>query len=150
MNAFIDTILKGWIIPNYVIYVLSSKEHKTSKYKYECIDGQHRLTTLKYYIEGIPLSDNRYVYWSSNGERVYYNMDKTLLDDIRNRRGVKCRNLTEDEKCRFNDYQMSFHMISSATGLTIGTKCDIFNRLQNGEKVSSYNKLKNLHQNLYF
>ena len=78
MNAFIDTILKGWIIPNYVIYVLSTKEYKLSKYKYECIDGQHKLTTLKYYIESIPLLDNRYVYWSSNGERVYYNMDKIM------------------------------------------------------------------------
>jgi hypothetical protein len=51
------------------------------------------------------------------------------------------------EKNKFDNFQMSLHVLSAQNGLTIGTKCDIFNRLQNGEKVSSYDKLKNLHTN---
>ena len=150
MNLFIDTIFKSWIIPNYVIYILSNSEQKENVHSYECIDGQHRLTTLKYYIENtiIP-GTNKYIYWSKNGERIYYSMDETNLKILekKQRRGIKYRNLTKDEKNSFDNFQMSFHMIKSHTRLTIGTKCDIFNRLQNGEKVSSYQKLKNLHQN---
>jgi hypothetical protein len=86
MNAFVDTIIKGWIVPNYVIYELSKKEMKNVKHKCECIDGQHRLTTLKYYMESIPLNDNKYIYWSDNGYRVFYNMEKTIMDNIKKRR----------------------------------------------------------------
>lgn len=146
MNDFIDTILKGWVIPNYVIYILSKKEIKENNHRYECIDGQHRLTTLKYYIENKELGDKKYIYWVKNKERVFYNMDEKILNSLSTKK-IKCRNLTEDEKDKFDNFQMSFHMIKSSNGLKIGTKCDIFNRLQNGEKVSTYDKLKNLHQN---
>lgn len=149
MNAFIDTIMKGWIIPNYVIYELSKKEIKNVKYKCECIDGQHRLTTLKKYIESSPLDENKnkYIYWLNNGFRIFYDMNKTILDKLNKGNHVKFRNLTDDEKYKFDNFQMSFHMISAQNGLDISTKCDIFNRLQNGEKVSSYDKLKNYHKN---
>jgi len=144
MNAFIDTIIKGWIVPNYVIYELSSKEKKLCSHRYECIDGQHRLTTLKYYIENkmVP-GTNRYIYWINNGYKVFYNMEKTTMENMRKKSKCRYRNLSDDERDMFDNFQMSIHMISSQNGISIGTKCDIFNRLQNGEKVSSYDKLKN-------
>ena len=158
MNAFIDTILKGWIIPNYVIYELSPNEQKYNNHTHECIDGQHRLTTLKWFIESKNLDEmsnkntttNKYIYWLNNAERVFYNMDSSKMNEIMKKRSIKCRNLTINEKKKFDNFQMSFHMIKSSNNnsLSLGTKCDIFNRLQNGEKVSSYEKLKNLHQNL--
>jgi hypothetical protein len=150
MNAFIDTIIKGLIVPNYVIYILSSKEQNNYDHCYECIDGQHRLTTLKWFIEGIKYLDtNKYIYYKSNKrERVFYNMSVEQLKEISTRRRVKCRNLTKDEKVKFDNFNMSFHIIqSSRDGMSMETKCDIFNRLQNGEKVNSYEKLKNLHTN---
>jgi len=152
MNAFIDTILKGWIVPNYVIYQLSEKELKQNiNHRYECIDGQHRLLTLKWYIEGIPyLGTNKLLYWKKNKERIYYNLNPTTLNEIkiRSRCKYKCRNLTKEEKQQFDNFQMCIHMVSSLNGLAIGLKCDIFNRLQNGEKVTTYDKLKNLHTNI--
>ena len=35
----------------------------------------------------------------------------------------------------------------STKGISFATKCAIFNRLQNGEKISSFDKIKNLHTN---
>lgn len=151
MNTFIDTIMKGWIVPNYVIYKLSNSELKNNPHQFECIDGQHRLLSIKWYIEGTPYpGTNRYVHWSSNGERVYYNLSQEKMAEIktRSRQKIVCRNLTDIEKLKFDFFDMSFHMVESKNGsLSIGMKCDIFNRLQNGEKVSSYDKLKNLHTN---
>ena len=100
MNTFIDTIMKGWIVPNYVIYQLSNAELKstTINYRYECIDGQHRLKTLKMYIENIIYPNtNKYIYWLSNGERVYYKMAKETLMEISKRRRINCRNMTREE-----------------------------------------------------
>jgi hypothetical protein len=150
MNLFIDTIFKEWIVPNYVIYQLSAKEQKHNDFSNECIDGQHRLTTIKYYMENTMIpGTNKYIHWLKNGERVYYNMDNTTINNLNKKRHCRsnCRNLTKDEKAIIDNFQMSFHIITSQDGLDIGTKCCIFNRLQNGEKVSSYQKLKNLHTN---
>lgn len=144
MNAFIDTIMKGWIVPNYVIYELSSKERKTTEHNYECVDGQHRLTTLKWYIEGTELlNTKKYIYWTHNGEHVFYNLSESKLKEMSVKKKIKCRNLTRDEKLSFDKFQMSFHIIESRHGLNINTKCDIFNRLQNGEKITPSEKLKN-------
>lgn len=153
MNAFIDTVMKGWIVPNYVIYQLSSKELKSNEHSYECIDGQHRLKTLQLFIKGDPYPGtlNKYVCWKNGKERVFYDMPEQFIKGkIQSSKKSKhmCRNLTKEEKVKFNKFQMSFHMIDKTNGLSIGLKCDIFNRLQNGEKMSSYEKLKNLHSNI--
>lgn len=141
MNLFINTIYKGWIVPNYVIYTLSSKEQHKNIHSHECIDGQHRLTVLKYYIE----NSNKNIYCYNDKERIYYNMPDDKLKEIKKNCKYRhnIRNLTREEKTSFDNFQMSFHMISCSSGLNMSVKCDIFNRLQNGEKVSSFEKLKN-------
>jgi hypothetical protein len=160
MNAFVDTIYRGWIVPNYVIYKLSENEKKDNKlqnlkHMYECIDGQHRLITIKMFIEGIKypnLEREKYIYIKIGDDRVYYNMDENNLSSIKKRSGslrnITCRNLTEEEKDKFDNFQMSIHTIEPVkNGLDMKTKCEIFNRLQNGEKVESYVKLRNLNNN---
>ena len=63
-------------------------------------------------------------------------------------RNIVNRNLTEEEKDKFDNFQMSIHTIEPVkNGLDMKTKCEIFNRLQNGEKVESYVKLRNLNNN---
>jgi hypothetical protein len=159
MNTFIDTIFKGWIVPNYVIYKLSDGEKKENKqlnlkHMYECIDGQHRLTSIKMFIEGIKypnLDVDKYIYIKIGNDRVYYNIDEDKLSIINKShkyRNIKFRNLTDEERDKFDSYQMSFHIIEPIkNGLDINTKCQIFNRLQNGEKVESYVKLRNINNN---
>jgi len=160
MNAFVDTIYRGWIVPNYVIYKLSENEKKDNKsqnlkHMYECIDGQHRLTTIKMFIEGTKypnLEVDKYIYLKIGNDRVYYNMDENNLLSIKKKSGnlknITRRNLTEEEKDKFDNFQMSIHTIEPVkNGLDMKTKCEIFNRLQNGEKVESYVKLRNLNNN---
>jgi len=159
MNAFVDTIYRGWIVPNYVIYKLSDNEKKDNKlqnlkHMYECIDGQHRLTTIKMFIEGTKypnLEVDKYIYLKFGDERVYYNLDENILSMMNKShkyRHIIHRNLTEEEKDKFDNFQMSIHTIEPVkNGLDMKTKCEIFNRLQNGEKVESYVKLRNLNNN---
>ncbi len=145
MNTFIDTIMKGLIVPNFVIYKLSDSEANNSEHQYECIDGQHRLITIQHYIESKPI-DGKYIYWNYKGERVYYNMSSQDLQKLK-RRNSKSRNLSRIEKTAFDTFKMSFHFIETVNPkakLSLEVKCDIFNRLQNGERVSSWIKLRNM------
>jgi hypothetical protein len=156
MCNFIDTIMKGLIVPNFVIYKLSQNEvrkniqNKLGSHLYECIDGQHRLVTIKHFIESIPNND-KYIFWknkdaNNKDERVYYDMNDTELQKIKRqyKRKYIVRNLTEEEKQTFDDFQISIHSIETDIPMSIHLKCDIFNRLQNGEKVSSWIKLRNM------
>lgn len=137
--TFLDTIYKNWIIPNYVIYKLSTLESKDSNFSYECIDGQQRFQTIKNFIE----NTNNEIYIKIDKFKVFYSKkdsNKLLLQ-----KKTKYRIFTKDEKNIFNDYQMFINIIQSKNNksLNIDTKCKIFNRLQNGESVASYIKLKN-------
>lgn len=143
-NALLDTIYKNWIMPNYVIYKLSKSESKDSEYCYECIDGQHRFKTIKNFIE----NTTNEIYIKIDKFKVFYSKkdsNKLLLEKKK-----KYRIFTKDEKNNFNDYQMFINIIQSKNNklLNIGTKCQIFNRLQNGEKVASYIKVKNNNNNI--
>jgi len=138
-NALLDTIYKNWIMPNYVIYKLSKSESKDSDFCYECIDGQQRFQTIKNFIE----NTNNEIYIKIDKLKVFYSKkdsNKLLLQ-----KKTKYRIFTKDEKNIFNDYQMFINIIQTKNNksLNIDTKCKIFNRLQNGESVASYIKLKN-------
>ena len=155
MNAFVDTIFKGWIVPNYVIYELSKNEKNDNKlqnleHTYECIDGQHRLTTIKMFIEGLRhpnLEIEKHIYLKIGNDRVYYNMDDkklALMNKNHKHRKIIHRNFTKDERKQFDKFQMSLHFIKPIkNGLDMKIKCEIFNRLQKGEKVESYVTLRN-------
>ena len=140
MCTFINTIMKNWLVPNFVVYKLSKSELSDNEHSYECIDGQHRLKTIKYFIE----NDN--LYWKNNNERIMYNNDSEILKDLSKRTKTRHRNFTKEEFNTFNDYQLCINIITSNNKkpLNIKTKCSIFNLLQNGEKVATYVKLRNL------
>ena len=59
-ELLIDSLLNGFPIPSILIAEITD-------YKYECIDGQHRLYTIKQFVENKlaykdPLTDNYYYY----------------------------------------------------------------------------------------
>ncbi len=150
MNTFVDTIMKNWIVPNYVIYELPDSEIEQCDHSFECVDGQHRLTSLKWFIEGIKDErTGRYVHWKKDGHRVFYNMSDDEL--VKLPKSWKARNFTKLEKKNFDGYNMCIQILkcksNKSKGISFATKCSIFNRLQNGEKISSYDKIKNLHTN---
>lgn len=144
MNCFIDSIMKNYIIPNYVIYKLTEKEKQEKKVSFECIDGQHRFQTIKLFIKGLPYPEtiNKSIYWKKDGFKVYY--DK-IPHFMMNSSQSKIRIMTSDEKEHFDEFMMVLQIINTKNknGLDFKIKCEIFTRLQNGEKMSSYEKLKN-------
>ena len=146
MNTFIDTIMKNFIVPSFVIYKLSDIElDEDIDHFYECVDGQNRLNALLNYIESKPI-DGKYVYWKNNDERVYYNMETRELQRLK-RRYPKSRNLTKQEKLEFDNFKFSFHIIETVNKddiLSLEAKCCIFNRLQNGTKVVNWITLRNM------
>lgn len=146
MNTFIDTIMKNFIVPSFVIYKLSDIElDEDIEHFYECIDGQNRFIALLNYIEAKPIN-GKYVYWKNNDERVYYNMETQELQRLR-RRYPKSRNLTKQEKSEFDNFKFSFHIIETVNKddrLSLEEKCSIFNRLQNGTPVIAWIKLRNM------
>lgn len=148
MNTFIDTIMKNWIVPNYVIYQLPDSEMNHCEHSFECVDGQHRLTSLKWFIEGKKDErTGRYVHWKKDNQRVFYNIPEDELNIFPKR--WNARNFNKIEKKKFDGYNMCIQILASKSnkGISFATKCNIFNRLQNGEKISSYDKIKNIHTN---
>jgi hypothetical protein len=155
MIDFIETIMKGLIVPNFVIYTLSDNEilnmnNTETEYAFECLDGQHRLKTLKHYYENLKY-ENKHIYWIDNNKnRVFYNMDKSELEKYNKKKHYTYRNLTRIEKRHFDDFQLVIMKVETKTGkeLNINIKSDIFNRLQNSEKVSSHIKFRNSKSNI--
>lgn len=148
MIDFIETIMKGLIVPNFVIYKLSDYEieKNNESYDYECVDGQHRLMVIKLYYENIK-HENKHIYWlDKDKKRVFYNMDIQELDNYNKKyKNKEYRNLTKKEKIKFDNFQFVIMKLETKTNkeLDINIKSDIFNRLQNGEKVNGHIKFRN-------
>lgn len=156
MLLFLDSVYYCPIIPSFILYTLSKKElellrkEKTdSVLQFECIDGQHRLTVIKHFMESKMIrvgEQEKYLFIlekkisikKNNQIKIFYKVTK----EIEHKFGKKnIREMTMDEKTDFENTQLSFLRIN--TPLTNNAKCTLFNRLQNGEKVSSVIKFKN-------
>jgi len=140
-DLLIDSIMRGFVIPQFVLI-------ETDKKKYECIDGQHRLTVIKHFISGEKLK-GKHVRWitrdkDGNKEYVYYEENK-YTKDIKKRHK---RFMTEKEIEKFNSFALSICKIVETKTLTFQQKSLIFSRLQNGEKTSNMDRLKNINHPL--
>ena len=129
-NLFIDTIMKNYIVPMFIIIKKDKNEHG---YDYECIDGQHRFTVIKNYIEGIKISDNyTHIHWrKSSKSKIYYEKNKEI-DSIKY--NYK-KYMSSDQIDTFNDFNITVCIIKTKLSFEDITK--IFFRLQNGEPVKS-------------
>lgn len=150
MILFLDSIYYCPIIPAYILYKLSKKElekirnvNSNSQTLYECIDGQHRLIVIYKFITGEPIKmgkSNKYLYIKDrdNKTKLFY----TITPEIRDKYKSNIRELNIDEKENFNETNLSIQIITQY--LDDLSKRNIFNRLQNGERVSGLDKLKNV------
>jgi hypothetical protein len=135
-DLLIDSIMRCFVVPSFIFIKDESK-----KYNYECIDGQHRLSVIKHYISGEKLNGN-YVKWRKKNRDG--DIEHVLYEKNHNTVSLKIRGkryMTDDEREKFNDFSLSICKIR--TKLELKHKCTIFNRLQNGERTSSIDKLKN-------
>jgi hypothetical protein len=143
-DLFIDSVVNNYIIPPIILIKLNKK----SKYRYECMDGQHRLTVLKHYIEGTPINKNSHHYIKylrkENDKQidVFYKETDSLEKYPKNK-----RYMTDDELNSFNDKKLIVIKISNFDKKMDETfdkiKNEMFLRLQKGERVSGTDILRN-------
>lgn len=143
-DLFIDSIINNYIIPPIILIQLENEE-----YEYECIDGQHRLCVIKHFIESKPidLEKPHYIrYHRIEGDKTY----NVLYDDRENiKKYIKFKSFfTQIEKKKFNKRNLTILKISNydvknKDGME-RLKKNMFLRLQNGEKVSTIDKFKNI------
>lgn len=140
-NLFIDSIMNNYIIPPLVL--LQKKRRVASDYKYDCVDGQHRLKVIKYFIEGKPIpnddnSNNHFIFWLADDNK------KTFYEIIPSNK-KNSRIMTIEEKDRFLDFLIPIIIlkIDEDNELNKDYINDVFIRLQKGEKVATYDIMKN-------
>ncbi len=156
---FIDTISRGYITP--LIILSKIKKEKGSNYEYECVDGQHRLQVLTNFLMLIPIkrrkttkkNAERYDFVHINKEvdgkkiRIFYEKVNDDRERELNRMyNNRWRYMDETEKSEFNEYNMPITIIQNV--VSEKTKREMFNRLQNGEKIISSIRLKNMDNNI--
>lgn len=144
-DLFIDSVINNYIIPPIILIKLNGKKGC----RYECMDGQHRLTVLKHYIEGKPINKDsphyiRYVKKEDDKlTNVYY---KEL--DIENENSKKnSRIMNSDEMSAFNDKKLIVIKITNfdknMDDVFDKIKNEMFLRLQKGERVNCTDMIRN-------
>ena len=145
-DLFIDSIVNNYIIPPIILIKLNNKKG----YKYECMDGQHRLTVLKHYIEGKPINPElphyiKYTKKNSDNEasNVYYKKNESIEKLSDKNKSF----MSDDEMNTFNDKKLIIIKLSNYDTTMTETfdkiKNEMFVRLQKGETVSKTDILRN-------
>lgn len=148
-DLFIDSVVNNYIIPPIILIKLNKK----NSFRFECMDGQHRLTVLKHFIEGKPINKNapHYIkFLKSENDKlvdVYYSQSDEI-DKLYNQQKTKnYRYMTEDEMSAFNDKKLIVIKISNfdkkMDDVFDKIKNEMFLRLQKGERVSGTDILRN-------
>jgi hypothetical protein len=146
MIELLDSIMGYCPMPPVLIY-----KHEGDQT--ECIDGQNRLRTIKNYMEQTPSSNDgkpfpwkihhedettEYVYYAETDEFKQYN---DAMNHKNKKKGKTFRCMTAREKDRFGDYSLVVQMIR--TKLTFEHRKAMFNKWQNGSRISQCDALKN-------
>ena len=142
-DLFIDSIMNNFIIPPIILIKLNDKKG----FRYECMDGQHRLSVLKNFIEGRAINpdDPHYIRYNKVEDdkkiSVFYEKKKRL-EKLKDK-----RYMTEKEKNVFNEKKIIVIKITNYDPKLIdlfGTiKNEMFLRLQKGEKASGTDVMRN-------
>jgi hypothetical protein len=149
MSVFLSTIMNGGIVPEILLYKLHSDE--SNEYKYECIDGQHRLFVISHFRSGeyvkIPGKTPFLIYIefynedTKQTEHLFYEKNDATEDYKVNNPSKIVSYLTKEEKNDFDDFVLNVKTITKP--LHINSRREIFTSLQNGIPVRNSDALKN-------
>lgn len=153
MNDFIGTIMNRGLIPCVYMYKLSAEEQVDNR-KFEMVDGQHRIYTIKSFVDStlqkLPhIAKPFIVYWNyehrtEDGTIEYIPVFYKRTDDVENwcRETKKTPHYLTDEELEYvNDSTINISIINSQ--LTIDQRREIFMSLQKGVPVRNSDYLKN-------
>ena len=160
MSDFIGTVMDNGLVPSIIMYQLQAEDIAANKgkYKYEAVDGKHRLTALHAFktsaVQTSTLNKKKLyiVHWcyeetdekgNKHVQRVFYQdtpeVHKWYNDTYRV--GSPCF-LNAEEKDAFDNYTVNITMIRSK--LSLDQRREIFMSLQKGIPVRNSDYLKNM------
>jgi len=130
-NGLIDSIMHGWPLPLITVYKLQASDpaYATGK-RYECVDGQNRLSAIHAFRAGTPLLNDK----TGKEEPVTWagqTGDKKL----------RFIDLTEEERDWFDTYELTLTIIHAP--MDLDSRKAMFTRLQDGSKISTAEYVKN-------
>jgi 5-methylcytosine-specific restriction endonuclease McrA len=156
MNDFIDTVMNNGLVPGLIIYQLAIDEKigKNETKSFEMVDGQHRLFTLKAFMDStiqmLPhikkpfIVHWNYEYVNEIGDVQYSKVFYKETDDV----NEWCREnkitpyyLSNEEKEYFDNFGINITIIRSK--LSLDQRREIFMSLQKGIPVRNSDFLKN-------
>jgi hypothetical protein len=156
MNDFIGTVMNNGLVPGIIMYQLTTEEKvgKNEGKSFEMVDGQHRLFTLKAFMDStiqvLPhikkpfIVHWNYEYFNEEGEaqysKVFYKKSDDVKDWCRENKITPCY-LSDEEKEYFDNFGVNVTLIRSK--LTLDQRREIFMSLQKGIPVRNSDFLKN-------
>ena len=156
MNDFIGTVMNNGLVPGLIMYQLTIDEKvgKNEGKSFEMVDGQHRLFTLKAFMDStiqvLPhikkpfIVHWNYEYFNEEGEaqysKVFYKETDDVKDWCRENKITPCY-LSDEEKEYFDNFGVNVTLIRSK--LTLDQRREIFMSLQKGIPVRNSDFLKN-------
>lgn len=142
----IDSIMSGCPMPIFLLYSFEMLN--------ECIDGQHRLTTIKTYMEQTYSSDDKPFPWklysNDKTEYVFYDDRHEAMKIYIEEQNKKTRYtskkktfrfMTSEERSRYKTYEIAIQKIT--TELSFEQRKEIFLRWQSGTGITQCEKFKN-------
>jgi hypothetical protein len=158
MNGFIGTVMNNGLVPGVIMYQLHPEDivENQGKYKYEVVDGKHRLFTLNAFksssLQNVPLIKKPFiVHWcyeetdaagNKHIQRVFYQDTPEVQNWYRDtyKSGIPYF-LDSDEKEVFDNFTISITMIRSK--LSLDDRMENFMSLQKGIPVRNSDLIKN-------
>lgn len=125
MSYFINSVIKG-IVPTNIIFNLDENSN------YVCIDGKQRVSSLKKF------KNNEIPVIFETDDTITHAYYSILPDDDDQQSNITYRLLTQEEKNRFNQMNIS---ITTYSKLSYEDQIDIFNRIQHGKLLTSGEKM---------
>ncbi len=153
MNDFIETVMNNGLVPGLIMYQLSADERTENK-SFEMVDGQHRLFTLKAFVDStynhLPHINTpfivhwNYEYANEEGEiqyqKVFYKETPDVIEWCQKKQFTPCF-LSDEEVDYFDNFGLNITIIRSK--ITLNQRREIFMSLQRGIPVRNSDLLKN-------
>lgn len=156
MNDFIGTVMNNGLVPGIIMYQLAMDEKvgKNEGKTFEMVDGQHRLFTLKAFMDStiqvLPHIKKPFVvhwnyeWFNENDEVQYSKVFYKETDDVNewcHENKVNACYLSDEEREYFDNFGVNVTIIRSK--LSLDQRREIFMSLQKGIPVRNSDFLKN-------
>jgi hypothetical protein len=148
MNDFIGTIMNNGLVPGIIMYKLHTEDkvENNKNKEYEVVDGQHRLFTIKAFVDATyqystHINKAFIVYWNYEPNMPVFFKDTPNVQEWCQLNGKTPYFLTQEESNYFLRFSLNITTINSRVPLD--QRREIFMSLQKGIPVRNSDLLKN-------